>query len=64
MCNFHYPAMYMMTSQILRFVSFTRLQKPLYLEKGTLFVLQIKKFINHTSRATLWQKRLGSVGKL
>ena len=64
MCNFHYAAMYIMTSQILRFVSFTKLQKPLYLEKGTLFALQIKKITNHTSRATLWQKRLGSGGNL
>ena len=47
----------MMTSQILRFVDFIKSQKnPRYLENGTLFFLQIKKFINHTSKATLEQK--------
>ena len=57
----------MMTSQISKSVSFSRYpdfcvfkklktQKSGYLENEILFFLQIKKFINHTSRATLWQK--------
>ena len=45
----------MMTSQVLQFVDFTKTQKSKYLENETFF-LQIKKFINYTSRATLWQK--------
>ena len=46
----------MMTSQILRSVDFIKSQKPRYLENATSFSLQIKKFINYTSKATLWQK--------
>ena len=46
----------MMTSQILRPVDFTKAQKSRYLKKETLFFLQIKKFINYTSRATFLQK--------
>ena len=46
----------MMTSQILKFVDFTEIQKSRYLENKALFLVQIKKFINSTSRATLWQK--------
>ena len=45
----------MMTSQILKFVDFTKTQKSRYLEKETLFFLQIKELINYTSRAILWQ---------
>ena len=48
----------MMTSQISTFVDFTKTQKSRYLENETLFFLQIKKFINYTSRATLWQKNI------
>ena len=48
--------MSMMMSQILKFVNFTKTQKSRYLENVTLFFLQIKKFINYTSKATLWQK--------
>ena len=44
----------MMTSQIS--VDFTKTQKFRYLKNKTLLFLQIKKFINYTSRATLWQK--------
>ena len=44
-------AMVMMTS-----MHFTKTQKSRYLENETLFFLQIKKFINYTSRATLLQK--------
>ena len=44
-----------MTSEILKFVDFTKTQKFRYLENETFF-LQIKKIINYTSRATLWQK--------
>ena len=47
----------MMTSQISTFVDFTKTQKSRYLENETFF-LQIKKFINYTSRATLWQKNI------
>ena len=53
MCNFHYVAMPMMTSQILKSVDFTKIQKPRYLENKILFFLQLKKFITHTSRASL-----------
>ena len=46
----------MMTSQILKSVDFTKTQKSKNLENETLFFLQIKKFINYTSRATVFQK--------
>ena len=46
----------MMTSQILKFVDFTKTQKSKYLKNETLFSLQIKNFTNYTSRATLMQK--------
>ena len=52
-CNFHYVAMPMMTSQILKSMDFTKTQKSRYLENETSFFLQIKKIINYTSRATL-----------
>ena len=52
-CNFHYAAMFMMTSQISKFVDFAKTQKSRYFENETLFFLQIKKFINYTARATL-----------
>ena len=52
-CNFHYAAMPMMTSQILKSADFTKAQKSRYLENETLLFLQIKKNINYTSRATL-----------
>ena len=45
----------MMTSQILKSVDFTKTQKSRYLENEALFFLQIKKFINCTSRATSLQ---------
>ena len=48
----------MMTSYILRSVDFTKSQKPRYLENETSFSLQMKKFINYTSKATLWQKMI------
>ena len=54
-CNFHYAAMLMMTSQILKSLDFTKTQKSRYLENETLF-LQIKKIINCTLRVTLLQK--------
>ena len=56
MCNLHYATMPMMTSQILKSVNFTKIQKSRYLENGTLFFLQINEFINYSTRATLWQK--------
>ena len=45
-----------MMSQIFKFLDFTKSQKPRYFENETLFFLQIKKFINYTSKATLQQK--------
>ena len=42
----------MMMSQILKSAGFTKTQKSQYLENKTFF-LQIKKFINYTSRAAL-----------
>ena len=53
-CNFHYMAMPMMTSQILKYVDCTKTQCR-YVENETFF-LKIKNFINYTSRATLLQK--------
>ena len=49
--NFHYAAMSMMTSQILKFVDFPKPRKTRYLEDESLFCC-------YTSRATLWQKIL------
>ena len=43
-----------MTSQILQFVDFTKTQKSKYLESETLLFLQVKKFINYTSRANFF----------
>ena len=43
-----------MTSQILQFVDFTKTQKSKYLEIETLLFLQVKKFINYTSRANFF----------
>ena len=45
-----------MTSEISISVDFTKTQKSRYFKNETLFFLQIKKFINYPSRATLWQK--------
>ena len=56
-CNFHYTAMSMMTSQILKDVDFTKIQKSRYLKNEPLLFLQIKK-INYTSRTILCQKIL------
>ena len=46
----------MMTSPILKSVDFTKIKKSRYLKNETLFLLQIKMFIDCASRATLWQK--------
>ena len=54
-------AISMMTSQILKFVDFSKTQKFRYLENETIFFLQIKKFINYTLRAALWQKNTFAV---
>ena len=51
-----YLAMPMMTSQILKSVNLKKMQKSRHLENETLFILQITKFINYSSRATLWQE--------
>ena len=51
MCKFHHEAMPMMTSQILKSMSFTEAQKSRYLENETLLFIQIKKkIINYTSQ--------------
>ena len=55
-CHFNYLAMPMKTSQILKSADFTKTQKSRYLENETLFFLQMKKFVNFTRSATLWQK--------
>ena len=46
----------MMASQILKSMDFTKTQKSRYLEEEKKIFFQIKKFINYTSRPTLWQK--------
>ena len=46
----------MIMSQIVKSVNFTKTQKPRYLVSKTFF-LQIKKFINYTSWATLMQQQ-------
>ena len=48
--------MLMMTSQILKSVDLLKTQNSKYLENKSLFFVQMKKFINCTSRATLLQK--------
>ena len=52
-----------MTSQNLKSVYFTETKKYRYLENKTFF-LQIKKFINYTSVATLLQKQFCYGGNL
>ena len=47
----------MVTPQILKSADFTKTQKSRYL-KNKRFFLQIKKFINYTPKATLWEKRV------
>ena len=54
----------MMTSEILKFMNFTKTQKARYLENETLFFLQIKKIINYISRATLLQKKNSFVSEV
>ena len=49
-CNFHYAAMLMMTSHILKSVDFTEIEKSIYLESKSLSVLQIKTFICNALR--------------
>ena len=56
MRNFYYVTIPMMTSHILKSVNFTKRRNPRYLQNETLFFIQIRKFINYTSTATLWQK--------
>ena len=46
-----------MQSQIWKFVDFTKTQKSGFLRENHVFFLQIKKTINCTSKATLWQTR-------
>ena len=51
--NFHYIAMSMVMPQILKAVDFTKTQKCRYFKNDALFFLQIKKFINYSSKAIL-----------
>ena len=53
----------MVTSQILKFVDFTKTQNSRYLESETFF-LQMKKIVNYTSRAALLQNKFCSGGSL
>ena len=46
----------MMTSQILRSVHFAKSQKSRYFDNETLFLLQLRKSVNDTAKATLLQK--------
>ena len=46
----------MMTSQNLKSIGFIKTQKSWYIGNETLFFVQIKRFINYTSSATLWQR--------
>ena len=43
-----------MTSQIWKSVDLTETQQSRYLEKKTIFSLQLKKIVNYRSRAILW----------
>ena len=54
----------MMTSQILKSASFTKTQKSRYLENETLFFLQIKKYINYTSRAACFMTKNSFVAEV
>ena len=47
--------MSMMTSQILKFVDFTKAWKRKYLEKESLFFLQIKKYAHYILKTDLGQ---------
>ena len=49
-CNFHYVAMFMMTSQTLKSVDFTKAQKSRYLDNETLFSFRIKKSLTAHQR--------------
>ena len=49
--------MHMMTSQILKFIDFTKNHENLDIENKTLFFLQIKKITNYILRATLLQNK-------
>ena len=48
--------MFMMTSQVLKFTDSWKTQKSKYLQNETQFFLLVKKFINCSLRAILWQK--------
>ena len=53
--------MSMMTSQIFRYMDSSKTQKANYIEKKTLFSVQIGKFINRTFKAVLRQVFLARV---
>ena len=44
--------------EVLKCVDLKKTQKYKYFEKKALFFLQINKFLNYISRATLWQKNI------
>ena len=52
----------MVTSQIVKYVDFAKIQTSRYLKNKTLFFLEIKKSINYSSRTTLWQKKFCTGG--
>ena len=54
--NFHYVAMHMIMSQILKLMDFTKTQKSRYLQNKKFF-FQMKKSINNTSNylMIIWQ---------
>ena len=54
-CNFHYAAMSMMTSRILKSVDFTKTQNSRYLANETFFI-QIKKLMNYIRGQLLYGK--------
>ena len=55
-CNFHYVAILMMMSQILKSVDFTKTQKSRYLESKTLFFSWNKKDLSITHYRLLYGK--------
>ena len=54
--DLHYVAIFLMTSQILKFMDLRKTQKPEYLEKETLLFLQIKKNSLITYQGLLYEK--------
>ena len=53
--------MSLMPSQISKSVDFTKTQKYVYLENKVLFFLQMKKFINYTSKTMSKNSLVGEI---